>query len=334
MARARNIKPGFFRNADLVELPMEARLLFIGLWMLADREGRLADRPKQIKMEIFPADNVDCTPLLDGLEGFGFIKRYVAAGKSCIQVINFSTHQAPHGTEKDSDLPNESGLFTIHKRGKNGCITGESCLQTTLSADSAALIPVVPVVPPLSNVVPPLDNALNPDVLNPESRILIPDVLNPDSKTRAAASETVLGQPNPARAFPDQTFDELGDIPGNPDRLDEVTTATSSPSMAAAVCIAIKAAGIAAVNPSHPDLVTLLASGADIGAFVYAAHDAVKKGKGFNYLLGAVKGQMADAKNIAERAGVAARAPNKQEVLEASNRAVLEEFLAKDLHAA
>ena len=56
MARARNIKPGFFRNSDLVELPMDARLLFIGLWTLADRMGRLEDRPKQIKMEIFPAE--------------------------------------------------------------------------------------------------------------------------------------------------------------------------------------------------------------------------------------------------------------------------------------
>ena len=60
MARARNIKPGFFRNADLAELPIEARLLFIGLWTIADREGRMEDRPKQIKMELFPADSLDC----------------------------------------------------------------------------------------------------------------------------------------------------------------------------------------------------------------------------------------------------------------------------------
>ena len=32
MARARNIKPSFFLNEDIVELPCEARLLFIGLW--------------------------------------------------------------------------------------------------------------------------------------------------------------------------------------------------------------------------------------------------------------------------------------------------------------
>ena len=67
MARARNIKPGFFRNADLAELPIEARLLFIGLWTIADREGRMEDRPKQIKMELFPADSLDCDDLLGPL---------------------------------------------------------------------------------------------------------------------------------------------------------------------------------------------------------------------------------------------------------------------------
>ena len=59
MARARNIKPSFFTNEDLVELSFETRLLFIGLWTLADRAGRLEDRPKRIKMAVFPADSVD-----------------------------------------------------------------------------------------------------------------------------------------------------------------------------------------------------------------------------------------------------------------------------------
>lgn len=58
MARMRTIKPGFFTDEELVELPFEVRLLFVGLWTLADREGRLTDKPKQIKMAIFPAAHV------------------------------------------------------------------------------------------------------------------------------------------------------------------------------------------------------------------------------------------------------------------------------------
>ena len=58
MARARNIKPGFFDNEILGELPALTRLLFIGLWCLADREGRLQDRPKRIKKELLGYDDV------------------------------------------------------------------------------------------------------------------------------------------------------------------------------------------------------------------------------------------------------------------------------------
>jgi hypothetical protein len=41
MARIRMIKPGVMENEELAELSPLTRLLFIYLWMLADREGRL-----------------------------------------------------------------------------------------------------------------------------------------------------------------------------------------------------------------------------------------------------------------------------------------------------
>ncbi|HGL4641597.1 TPA: hypothetical protein ACKFAW_004883, partial [Enterobacter hormaechei] len=67
-------------NEDLAELDPLARLLFIYLWMLADREGRLEDRPKRIKAEALPYDNVDADLMLDDLAKAGFIHRYEAAG--------------------------------------------------------------------------------------------------------------------------------------------------------------------------------------------------------------------------------------------------------------
>lgn len=55
--RARGIKPGIFKNEALAEIdPPWGRALFIGLWGLADREGRLLDRPGHIAVEIFPYD--------------------------------------------------------------------------------------------------------------------------------------------------------------------------------------------------------------------------------------------------------------------------------------
>lgn len=120
MARARNIKPGFFSNEDLVELDFATRLLFAGLWTIADREGRLEDRPKKIKIGVFPCDNVDIEVMLQELNRFGFIKRYEIDGQKYIQVINWHKHQSPHHTEKESDIPDENGEITVKERRMPG----------------------------------------------------------------------------------------------------------------------------------------------------------------------------------------------------------------------
>lgn len=106
MARARNIKPGIMENEDLADLGFSHRLLFIYLWMLADREGRLEDRPKRIKAQAFPYDDgLDISSMLDDLASHGFIVRYSTYGFDAIQVVNFLKHQAPHMREKDSVIP-------------------------------------------------------------------------------------------------------------------------------------------------------------------------------------------------------------------------------------
>lgn len=99
------MKPGFFQNEQLAELPVEARLLYIGLWCMADREGRLEDRPKRIKMQIFPADTIDVEPLLSGLEQQGLIERYESGGIQCVEIPKFLEHQRPHHNETPSKLP-------------------------------------------------------------------------------------------------------------------------------------------------------------------------------------------------------------------------------------
>ena len=109
MARARNIKPAFFKNETLVELPVETRLLFIGLWTLADREGRLEDRPKRIKMEIYPADEFNVDSMLNQLCSGGFLLRYEVEFVRYIEIINFVKHQDPHYREKASEIPPPPG---------------------------------------------------------------------------------------------------------------------------------------------------------------------------------------------------------------------------------
>ena len=121
MARSRNIKPGFFQNETLVEYPFEVRLLFVGLWTLADKKGRMEDRPKRIKMGIFPADDVDVEAGLTTLANGAFIARYTVNGEKFIQIINWGKHQAPHHTEKDSVIPPlEVGEITVNSRKQDG----------------------------------------------------------------------------------------------------------------------------------------------------------------------------------------------------------------------
>lgn len=102
MPRARNLKPGFFSNESLAECSPWARLCFAGLWTLADRDGRLEDRPKRIKGELFRFDSVEVEPLLQELERHGFILRYEVEGEKLIQVLAFMKHQTPHYSEKKS----------------------------------------------------------------------------------------------------------------------------------------------------------------------------------------------------------------------------------------
>jgi hypothetical protein len=103
--RSRNIKPGFYANEDLAECSLWARYIFPGLWMMADREGRLEYRPKKIKGELLRFDNEDVAPLLDELQARGFILIYEASGTKYIQVIKFLDHQHPHFKEAESVIP-------------------------------------------------------------------------------------------------------------------------------------------------------------------------------------------------------------------------------------
>lgn len=103
--RARNLKPGFFRSAQVLECSPITRVLFAGLWCMADREGRLEDRPRQIQLEVLQADEVDVNALLNELVKAGLIARYSVNKQKLIQVIEFKRHQYPHKNEIASRLP-------------------------------------------------------------------------------------------------------------------------------------------------------------------------------------------------------------------------------------
>jgi len=107
MARIRTIKPEFFLDDELAELSPLTRLLFIGLWTLADCEGRIEDRPKRIRAQILPFDDGDTNLMLQSLHDAGFIRRYSVGGRAYLLVTNFTKHQRLSGNEAQSasDIP-------------------------------------------------------------------------------------------------------------------------------------------------------------------------------------------------------------------------------------
>ena len=114
MARIRSLKPSFFLNEELAKLTPLHRLLFQGLWVIADRKGRLHDKPGTIKVQTLPFDNCDVDSMLNDL-AMGddpFITRYQVDCKRYIQVVSFLRHQNPHHKEADSDIPANSGAKT------------------------------------------------------------------------------------------------------------------------------------------------------------------------------------------------------------------------------
>lgn len=160
MPRARNIKPALFKNELLGEADPLLTILFSGLWCLADRDGKIEDRPKRIKAEIFPYRELpDFNGYLTELERLGFLDRYKVAGQSIIQVLNFAKHQSPHKTEKGSDLPDKplkTGA-TVNPPLDNEPLTEEAALIP----DSLNLIPEVKKAKAKRFTPPTLDEVMN-----------------------------------------------------------------------------------------------------------------------------------------------------------------------------
>ena len=160
MARIRSLKIGFFTNERLAEFSPWHRLLFEGLWLLADREGRLEDRPRRIKAELFPYDALDIDPMLTDLADARFIQRYAMNGASYLSIVRVQRHQRPRPEEHPSAIPeppelppltpNESmnlaiprGIVTPPRvgsgvRGTGSGVEGEGDMGNGEAADGAA----------------------------------------------------------------------------------------------------------------------------------------------------------------------------------------------------
>lgn len=104
------------------------------------------------------------------------------------------------------------------------------------------------------------------------------------------------------------------------------------PGVAGACCKTMISHGVQGCNPHHPTLRALLQAGAVEEEFVQAARSAAAKGKAsFAYVIGTVKRQREEAAKLVLHQG---RMPNRQELLEASNKAATEGWLPPELREA
>lgn len=102
MARIRTVKPEFFTSEDIISLSPFARLLYIGMWCEADREGRFAWKPNTLKLRYFPADNIEIYSLCDEIVEAGLVVKY---GDGLAFIPSFSKHQSINPREAASTLP-------------------------------------------------------------------------------------------------------------------------------------------------------------------------------------------------------------------------------------
>lgn len=141
MARIRTIKPEFWTDETIVELPFEYRLLFIGLWNFVDDEGYVEYRPKQLKMKVFPGDDIDIRAGIESLIAHSLIDVYEAQIEGrrveILHISKWSRHQVINratkskyngiylerrdaGTLFSEDSVSDHGGLTRERKGREG----------------------------------------------------------------------------------------------------------------------------------------------------------------------------------------------------------------------
>ena len=151
--RIRTIKPEFWSSEDLAALDYFDRLVFIGLWSMADDEGRLQGDARLIRSQLFPIDDhigessvrthgaltedsLSIHDTLMHLSNGGQITLYEGCnGRTYIQVTNFTEHQRINRptASKDPAPTRENtmthGALTEDSVRTHGALTEDSSLE-------------------------------------------------------------------------------------------------------------------------------------------------------------------------------------------------------------
>lgn len=111
MANKRVIYPKIWKSEKFSTLSHRQRLLFIGIFSIADDQGRLSGHPAIIRGDVFPFDDIQLSEINDDLDAIsetGSIHKYSSDGKTIIQIVNWWKYQTPPWAYP-SDFPPPSG---------------------------------------------------------------------------------------------------------------------------------------------------------------------------------------------------------------------------------
>jgi hypothetical protein len=200
--RIRTIKPDFWTDEKVVELSPWARLLFIGLWNIADDHGRLIYSPRKIKLQLFPADSIEVGDLFRELIDRRLVLIYKNGDSTqYLQVKHFAEHQKID-KRSPSKIPDPHSIAPIP-------------VDTRQVPLTSAELPQVPPDYPESRRVPP-DPAESPRIPPPEVEVDVEverkgtEGKNP-SPAVASATSGFHAETNGIQKLPDPRFQPLVD---------------------------------------------------------------------------------------------------------------------------
>jgi hypothetical protein len=114
--RIRALKPEFWKSETVAKVSIPARLLFTGLWGLADSWGVLEDRPRRIRIELFPYDDLVAEQVvawLDELVAARLVVRYQGGdGVALLWLPGLRRHQIASMPKEERKRPPKFPLPT------------------------------------------------------------------------------------------------------------------------------------------------------------------------------------------------------------------------------
>jgi hypothetical protein len=96
MSRTRTYRPEFWTSDQVIDCSRDARLTFLGLLSFCDDNGIHVASTRQLRMRVFPADNIgdnDVADWINELVEVGLLSIYEVGGIEYLVVTGWNRHQ-------------------------------------------------------------------------------------------------------------------------------------------------------------------------------------------------------------------------------------------------